>query len=365
MPSLPQNDLPPYPWPYARDAPQWSGCDPGPPECLGSTGTVWTFRYSALRTRIAALGAGSEAYETVANAVAFVRTALDLWMPLATTCDQLDDDSDPRLAWITGPFQEEPPPVTLKAIRAGVHAKLGSNEEILHQFHLVPQGSGNLDSIDAGKLVALGDAIRGLWDAWLAETWSGGLGMVVNAFSSQVVYDEVRTSLVEYYTPVLDSGKLRYSNVLIGTQYSSWGTPHAGAGSTCLPWEVALCLTLLTAERDMSSRGRVYLGGLVSGLIETNTGLFNATEARHVGEKFGSAVINGMHTHATITGVPPLDFAIVSTHAHAGHRSSGDWSGPAARGIGGVKVGAVPDSQRRRRRKQPENSYLSWGSAPS
>jgi hypothetical protein len=119
-----------------------------------------------------------------------------------------------------------------------------------------------------------------------------------------------------------------------------------------LPNEVACCLTLLTDTPGKSTRGRVYLGGLSAqfmdtGYVGSTAGLFVGSLVHEVAARFGNHVINGLHNDSDAQA----EVNIVSRV----HGSS--------RGVGGVRVGIVPDSQRRRRRSQPENKYLAWGTA--
>lgn len=259
---------------------------------------------------------------------------------------------------------------TLRALRVGIHASLGSDEDVLHVQQLVCQDGSSFDSWVSGDLTTAGTTLYGLWLAFFNSTLTPGTDPTIRSLCTDaLVYDEMRLSLLEYSTPTTVGGKLHYADVVLPTVYVPIpnSSPNWAAGSKStgrLPNEVALCLTELTTQRNRAARGRIYLGGLTTALMGADDALFSASYVSQIGDAFGTEWINGVHT-ATFPHSTSLDVAVVSTHAHVANQSSGQWYGPSALGIGGIMVGRVPDSQRRRRRGQDESRTLAWGSLPS
>lgn len=245
----------------------------------------------------------------------------------------------------------------MKVLRVGVHAALGTDEEVLHVQQLVAGAGGTLEGLDAADLAAIGGELETLWNNFLESEYITA-NKVKSLLCSALTYDEMRLTLLDYQTPPTKP------TVIIPTVYHTNAVPKSGTGSgTRLPNQIAFNLTLLTAQRGRAQRGRVYLGGLVSGILGAD-GLFNTANSRGVATKFGEQWVAGI-AGATFTGATSLNLAVVSTHAHVGNVSTNAYAGPSALGVGGVKAGAVPDTQRRRRGNRPEQSYLCWGSLPS
>jgi hypothetical protein len=180
-------------------------------------------------------------------------------------------------------------------------------------------------------------------------------------FSSNLIYDEVRASVISYDTPTNDPKEGHAT--IVPTEVAAIATPCAGTVSASaavqLPLEVALCLTLGTTGRGRSKRGRIYFGGLTSyalmGDAGHGDGLYQTSYVRGLAASYGQYWVDHIHT------ATDYDMVIASTRAHEGNKSSNDWSAPSALGVSNIKVGVVPDSQRRRRKAQLEAPYMAWG----
>ena len=347
MVDVPQNGLPPFPWPLAPSDGYWQNCSPGGDTCLGEPGTPWVFKLSELQARLLALGVGSSLIETAAQIIGYANTLLARWN--AGTCAaEVDDpeDPDPRLLYVAPEIGGS---VSVDCYRTIVHATLGPAEDLAHVFHLVPKGGVTQDSSSAG-LSALAARVGAAWtDWWNDTTSSNGLSGATKAnFVTQLAYDKITITYVSY------PGSNAKPTPLSGTTQWNFSTPLAGTSTTntmSLPNEVACCVTLLTDTSGRRTRGRFYLGGLdpVAWMdaftTPANYGLFKTSTARGVAGRFGTLVVGGLHDDATAQA----ELNVVSR------------VGGSARGVGGIKVGVVPDSQRRRRWHQQENKTLVWG----
>lgn len=250
--------------------------------------------------------------------------------------------------------------MTLDLVRVGVHAQLSTVEEVLHTFHLKKVRNGTTTP-DTAAVQALVADLATKWKTWF--TTAQGSFTPASVFSPHLVYDEVRASVISYDTPT-DNPTEGHATV-VPTQVAAIASPCAGTVSASsavqLPLEVALCLTLGTTGRGRSKRGRIYFGGLTSfALVGANgigDGMFQTAYTNGLGASFGQYWVDMLHT------ATDYDFVIASTRAHEGNKTSNDWSAPSALGVSHVKVGAVPDSQRRRRKAQIEAPYLAWGTA--
>ena len=349
VPDAPQSGLPPWPWPQKPDD-GWQNCSPGSGDtCVGSAGTPWVFKTSELRNRLLGLGAHSSLVETLAGLLDQANTRLRSWTD-QTCAAELDDpnEPDPRLLWIAGDYGAA---VSVDVYRAVVHAANGPAEDLAHVFHLRPKGGVTPDTSAAG-CAALAARIGAAWSAWWSDTTSnnGYSAVTSGAFAPGLSYDRIIVSWVTYpgggVKPTVNTGGVTWS----------FSSPLVGSGPTSnnsLPLEVAACVTLLTDTTGKRTRGRFYLGGLegqqwmnIQG-NDTSYGTFKQATARGIAGRFGTKVIDGIHNDA----LAQAEFNVVSRQ------------GGSSRGIGGIKMGIVPDSQRRRRRHQQENKFLVWGTA--
>jgi hypothetical protein len=251
--------------------------------------------------------------------------------------------------------------MTVDLVRVGIHAKLGTEEEVLHTFHLKKVRNGT-SAPDQTATAALAASLAGLWKTWFTTAQSNVTPALM--FSPSLVYDEVRACVISYDTPT--NNPREGHPTIVPTQVSAIATPCAGTSSQSsdkqLPNEVAVCLTLLTTGRGRSKRGRVYFGGLTTDFLAggsgVGSGLFNPNRCGDLGLSYGLNWVDMLHT------TTDYDMVIASTRAHEGNSTANDWSAPSALGVAGVKVGRVPDSQRRRRKAQQELPALAWGTAP-
>ena len=349
MPDAPQSGLPPYPWPLTPRDHYWQNCSPGGDTCVGSPGTPWVFKASELRNRLLALGAGASAVETLAQVLAYANSLSGRWND--QTCEaELDDpdDPDPRILWIAPDLESS---VSVDAYRVVVHAALGTVEDLSHVFHLRPKSGVTQDTSAAG-LAALAARVGAAWTAWWNDTTvtAGTSTSTKTFFSPALSYDKI---LVSYLTYPGGTAKPVTNTPTVTWNFS---TPLAGTApgtNVSLPNEVACCVTLLTDTSGKRTRGRFYLGGMdgsqwmYAQSLSSNQGMFQASPPQCVAGRFGVKVIDAVHLDATAQA----EFNVLSR------------VGGSARGVGGIKVGLVPDSQRRRRFHQNENKSLVWGTA--
>jgi hypothetical protein len=291
---------------------------------------------------------GSEWAETVALILAWANGRLASWQSGGCDLKDPDDpDPDPTLAYVS-PLGA--PGMTVSVYRAAVHATYGSFEDLEHVLHLRPKGGITPDTSAAGCL-ALAARIGAAWSAWWNDTTAGAYTSTLATktfFNPSLAYDQINISYLTY------PGGGDPPETVTPTQQWSFSAPLAGTSTNQypLPAEVACALTFLTDTAGPTTRGRMYLGGLTADWMDNAggpeiAGLFVGFLPRLMGYRFGAKVIDGLHTDEA-----------AQAEIHVVSRKNGS-----SRGVGGVRVGSVPDSQRRRRWHQPENPVLVWGSA--
>lgn len=315
---------------------------------MGAPGTVWTFKASSLRIRLIALGADESGLETVAGIVAQALKYLNRWTR-SQQCDPDPDDPDPdpRMAYLAPDLGAG---LSVSVYRAAVHATVGTYEDLEHVLHLRPKGGITPDTDETGCL-ALAARIAVAWAAWWNSTVdydNSGTQPTKLFFSQHLTYDKITMSYLTF-----PGGNDPPDTVTPSCVYN-FPSPLVGTNGTAvtLPLEVALCLTLLTDTTGPTTRGRTYLGGLGTGVLDPAAGaaiagLFSPPLVHAIGHRFGLSVVDGIHNDAAAQG-----------ELHVVSRKNGS-----SRGVGGIRVGQVPDSQRRRRWHQPENPSLVWGTA--
>jgi hypothetical protein len=302
---------------------------------------------------------GSEWLETVALFISWANDKLADWQSGGCDLEDPDDsDPDPTLVYVS-PLGASGMAVTV--YRAAVHATVGSYEDLEHVLHLRAKSGVTQDQSEAG-LQALAARIAVAWAAWWNDQQNTVAGVLNNQatrymFHPMLTYDHITMSCLTYPGGWKDEAAKVVNppeTVTPSTQYN-FPTPLVGGstGDKALPSEVALCLTLLTDQVGKRTRGRVYLGGLGATVMAPASsdgsiaGLFDFGNVKTVAKRFGVDIIDGLHTDSAATA----EVNIVSR------------IGGTSRGVGGVRVGQVPDSQRRRRWHQPENAFLAWGTA--
>lgn len=304
---------------------------------------------SDLDTRLVALGVDTELYDIAGDYISKAIELMSRWTDQGSTCDKLDDDEDPHIAWISGMESQS---VSLYTVRVGIHATLPEGEEVLHVQHLVKARNGtDMSAITAANLVTLGGTLATKWSAMLNSSTPSLDHAPLYYLGSEVTYDELRLSLIEYRTapdkPI----------VHVPTVYVSAGTPNTGIATDTLPYSLSMVLTLLTNARGKSHRGRIYLPPFGINALAAG-GKYNQAAATDWGKGFGN---NWIHELNTTTD---YDVVVLSSRAKEGAVSTGAPLAPSALGVGGVKVGIVPDSQRRRRKSLDEAYTTPWGTAP-
>lgn len=227
-------------------------------------------------------------------------------------------------------------------LRCTVVATLGTTEQVAHVLNFRHATAPDAD-MDAAAVLAFGNQVRDKW----AAMWGGGTTTLAGQTTGQLVYTDVRTAYLQQDAPasitthpgrrglVKDFHYPRPAYI-VPTQYSTFtvnAVKGTGAGNS-LPWEVACALTFTTGLRGPRFRGRLYLGPFVTGVMDTG-GLFGGLQ-----DNFPGNFVNLFLTPLTAATQQKL---VVLSRAYAD-----------ARFVTGVSVGKVPDSQRRRRKHQPE-----------
>ena len=310
---------------------------------------MWTFKASDLRARLLALGAQSQELETLLGLTDKLKQFLGRWAPGDPECEIVDNDEDPRLAWVSTLGAVA---VGRWAIRVGIHGILDPNEEVLHVQHLTKTRNGtDMSGVDGAALDTLAPLVKTAWSNFLNNTPTGGTASPKSHLSYSLTYNEIRLSVVEYNTHPTKP------TVHVPTRYYTFSPTIQCQATSATPYETAMVLTLTCADRDRRYRGRVYLGPFGNPSIGGD-GKFVAAALTNTAKGFGQNWINGLHT------ATDYDVAIVSARSRAGHQASGAWLSPDAQGVGGVYTGVIPDVQRSRRKNLVEPKVLQWGTPP-
>ena len=299
-------------------------------------------------------------WETLALLLFWANDRLSAWTSTSPICEETpeDPDPDPTLLYLS-PLGD--PSMSVTVYRAAVHATVGSYEDLEHVLHLRAKTGVTQDQSETG-LQALAARIGVAWAAWWADQQNTVGGVLNNQrtdtmFHPMLTYDHITMSCLTYPGGWLSEENKVVNPPVTVTPSTQWNfaTPLVGGstGDKALPSEVALCLTLLTDTAGKRTRGRVYLGGLGATVMApadsdgSIAGLFNFSYVKTVAKRFGVDIIDGLHNDEAAQA----EVNVVSR------------IGGSSRGVGGIRVGQVPDSQRRRRWHQPENAYLAWGTA--
>jgi hypothetical protein len=290
---------------------------------------------------------GSEWGETVALILAWANERLSSWQSGGCETQETNDpDPDPYLVYASplgsGTVTQ------LDIARVSINAALGSYETVSHILHFRPKG-GFSGPNDATEMVLLAGKVRDQWATFFGTTdnYASNTAATKYMFRDDLHYTDVIASWIGY-----DSEDIAHPVVHVGGQKVTF--PASGAGSAVgtgggsLPNEVACCLTLRTDQAGPTTRGRLYLGGLAAAWMSSSgdKGMFFDQYYKAVGHCFGASFVDAIHNDSTV-------------HHEVNVLSR---KNATSRGVGGVSVGQVPDSQRRRRFSQPENKTLVWGS---
>lgn len=233
----------------------------------------------------------------------------------------------------------------MRWIHATIVGAIGADEAVAHTLNFRTAPAPDVDQSPA-QLLTFAGQIRDAWVTFL--TGNTGSGTVASRLPNTLVYKEVRAAYLEQTAPATISTHLSRKtghqvkdfaypkpDYIVPTQYAAFaGGTAVGAGTTPLPYEVALCLSLATGLRGPRNRGRFYLGPLDQTMMST-AGQFDATKVAATRDAFAAFI----HTLNLNTG----NRLHVVSRAYA-----------TSVGVSGVTAGAVPDSQRRRRRSRPE-----------
>lgn len=240
----------------------------------------------------------------------------------------------------------------MRWIHVTIVGNLGATEQVAHTLNF-RTNPADVDQ-DAAALTTFAGQVRDHFVAFLNTAPAQANIPVIKWLSPDLVYKEVRAAYLEQTVPAsvtTEQGKRGPRKVfhyprpayLVPTQYAQFaGNGVAGQGTDpALPYEVAMAITHTTGLRGPRNRGRVFLGGLTSGLIAPG-GMFQAQWVEAIGNAWGVRMVNGLNTD---TG----NRLHVVSRAYA-----------SSVGVNGVSVGHVPDSQRRRRRSQLEAAKSVW-----
>lgn len=225
----------------------------------------------------------------------------------------------------------------MRWMRTTIVGNIGTDEQVAHVLQWRTAPAPDVDQ-DVAAVRLFAEQVRGAWTSFLASETLPNNGPISAIMPTSLRYTEVRAAYLEQTAP---GAKPRY---LVPTQYATFGPNIGGTSSagSALPYEVALCMSLNSNERGPRNRGRTYLGPLHVNLMGAE-GNFAADQVFQVGAAFGAKVVGALNANSG------CDLHIVS-HKYA-------TSIP----VQGVRVGIVPDSQRRRRRSRPENYSQAWG----
>lgn len=225
----------------------------------------------------------------------------------------------------------------MKVARVTIHAKLDADEEMAHVFHFRNDTADT--PADPAEIVALATKCRDAWKTFLQHSGipAGGGPSWQGYLHPGVAYDEVRAA----YMNVVAGQRPTYDVV---TQYVPFSPTLVGSDNSAppLPYEVAMVMSLNSNYRGPRNRGRSYLGGFTTATLGPG-GFFNTGICHEVGHKFGLDFVDAVNTGT------PWQLCVASFKYAT--------SVP----VQGVRVGLVPDSQRRRRRSKLEQYFQAWG----
>lgn len=230
----------------------------------------------------------------------------------------------------------------MRWIRSTFRGSLGGSvEQFQHKIDWGIPGA-DPDPDEAAQLVIAGQ-LRTAWGAAFAAAAPNGLN---TRFSASVKYLEVgvvKMTATEATEADGTGGNVAQAN---DTVWSAWAGTTGPAGTSAglsLPFEVSCAVTLATDHRGPSGRGRFYLPPFAVGIMDAH-GRFNVSELNTIGGQIGNFLVAAQ----TSTGLQPV---VVSPRRLILNR------------VRRVEMGAVPDSQRRRRRSQQELRTVAWTQA--
>lgn len=247
-------------------------------------------------------------------------------------------------------------PSRMRWIRTQVVANLGPLEQMVHTINWMDDGPPtagigrtNATVADDAALQAFVNTVRTEWDAFLAQPFGvgGGSEAISNYLAPGTRYDSVRGALCEQTSANVSGGdnKGKFHQITEETKVAAIA-PHTTQG-TPLPYQIAMALTLRTAaaqaggsDHGRSNRGRTFLGGFSTRILGSD-GLFLPLVKAGIGDAYGDF----------------LDRVHAATDKHAVVLSLTRLRGVP---ITMVQAGAVPDTQRRRRKSLLEARVNAW-----
>lgn len=226
---------------------------------------------------------------------------------------------------------------TMRWISAVFRGTLGGIDEFQHGINFGKPG--NDPDLSEAASQAYADA--------LASRWQAAMGILFNSCGPDVVYTEVGVTQKEQHSATAadgSGGDLEQAYPTAWSHYPLASQPHGVVGAKSLPYEVSMAVTLQTDTRGPRGRGRMYLPPFATALVQAGGGKFGDADINAIGGALGTFL--AAHTTAT-THVP----VVVSRRALQLHE------------VTSLRIGHVPDSQRRRRNKVPEAPLTVWTKA--
>lgn len=195
-----------------------------------------------------------------------------------------------------------------------------------------------------GNDPTLGESEAPAYAEALANRWQATMGILFNSCASDVVYTEVGVVQKTQTDPTDSHGEggnleQAYPTAFFGYPLAS--QPKGVVGAKSLPYEVACAVTLQSDARGPRGRGRMYLPPFATALVQGGGGKFADVDLNAIGDALGTF----FEAHTTATSHVPV---VVSRRAVQLHE------------VTAIKMGHVPDSQRRRRRSVDEAALTVW-----
>lgn len=195
-----------------------------------------------------------------------------------------------------------------------------------------------------GNDPTLGESEAPAYAEALATRWQATMGVMFNSCADDVQYTEVGV-VEKTQTDPTDAqgngGNLEQSYPTAFYGYGVGANPHGVTGAKSLPYEVACAVTLQTDTRGPRGRGRLYLPPFATALVQGGGGKFADVDLNAIGGALGDF----FEAHLVAEGHVPV---VVSRRAIQLHE------------VTSIKMGHVPDSQRRRRRSVAEAPVVAW-----
>jgi hypothetical protein len=222
---------------------------------------------------------------------------------------------------------------TMRWLRTTFRGALGGVEQFQHKFDFGKPGSDPTTTEEEALALAVDFGAK----------WSTAAAGGMPRFSADVKYVEVGVVEMTATDPTDAHGDGGNATESFGTQWFMWpiGLQPVGTGpGISLPFEVALAVTLQTDHRGPSGRGRAYLPPLSVNAMVAG-GRYSPGIAAEAAGMVGSFFTAVAADHDLVPVVVSPRRIILNE-------------------VTSILVGAVPDSQRRRRRSQDEARVVVW-----